>query len=189
MLYFSKFKIIVIYIIIFFLTSFSLLNFFNSKDNFLLSKNINLGLDLQGGSYLLLEVDTKPVIKQYLQNKLLSLRKVLKKKKIKYENLKISDNTIKFIIKNDEDLKNFESFFKNKKNLINPYYEQYKSFELDYSISNNLFKINFSKYLQLLRQKRHDFEWSKKNLWGLIRNSFGQKYLNKPRKDHLRVHV
>ena len=39
-------------------------------------------------------------------------------------------------------------------------------------------KINFSKYLQLLRQKRHDFEWTSKNLWGLIRNAFGQKYLN-----------
>ena len=146
MLYFSKFKIIAIYIIILFLTGFSTLNFFNNKNNILLSKNINLGLDLQGGSYLLLEVDSEPVIKQYLQNKLISLRKILKEKKIKYENLKISENTIKFIIKNNQDIQNFESFFIDKKNLINPYYDKYKSYELDYSINNNLFKINYSKY-------------------------------------------
>ena len=146
MLYFSKFKIITIYLIVFFLIGFSSLNFFNDKNNFLLSKNINLGLDLQGGSYLLLEVDSEPVVKQYLQNKLLSLRKVLKEKKIRYENLKISDNTIKFIIKNKEDLTIFESFFIDKKNSINLYYDKYKSFELDYSINNNLFEINYSKY-------------------------------------------
>jgi len=145
-LYFSKFKIIAIYIIILFLTGFSTLNFFNNKNNILLSKNINLGLDLQGGSYLLLEVDSEPVIKQYLQNKLISLRKILKEKKIKYENLKISENTIKFIIKNNQDIQNFESFFIDKKNLINPYYDKYKSYELDYSINNNLFKINYSRY-------------------------------------------
>ena len=83
MLYFSKLKIVSIYFIIIFLSLFSSLNFFNNKDNFLLSKNINLGLDLQGGSYLLLEVDSKPVIKQKLQNKLLSLRAILKEKKNK----------------------------------------------------------------------------------------------------------
>ena len=146
MLYFSKFKIITIYIIIIFLSGFSLLNFFNSKDNFLLSKNINLGLDLRGGSYLLLEVDSEPVIKQYLQNKLLSLRKILKEKKIKYENLRISDKEIKFIIKNNEDLKNFESYFTDKKNPLNPYFDKYKSYELDYSINDDVFKINYSKY-------------------------------------------
>ena len=146
MLYFSKLKIIIIYTIILFLTGFSLLNFSNSKDNLLLSKNINLGLDLRGGSYLLLEVDSQPVIKQYLQNKLLSLRKILKEKKIKYENLKVSENIIKFNIINNEDIKDFESFFTDKKNLLNIYYDKYKSYELEYSIDNNTFKINYSKY-------------------------------------------
>ena len=56
-----------------------------------MSKRVNLGLDLQGGSYLLLEVDSQPVVKQKLQNKLISLRKLLKDKKIKYQNLKIKN--------------------------------------------------------------------------------------------------
>ena len=88
MLYFSKLKLVTIYFIIVFLSSFSIANFFENENNFLLSKNVNLGLDLQGGSYLLLEVDSQPVIKQKLQNKLLNLRKALKNEKIKYKNLR-----------------------------------------------------------------------------------------------------
>ena len=69
MLYFSKLKLFVIYIVIIFLAFFSSLNFFDQNDkNSLLSKNINLGLDLQGGSYLLLEVDSEPLIIHKLQN-------------------------------------------------------------------------------------------------------------------------
>ena len=80
MLYFSKPKLVTIYFIIFFLSLFSFANFVDNEDNFLLSKKVNLGLDLQGGSYLLLEVDSQPVVKQKLQNKLLYLRKALKNK-------------------------------------------------------------------------------------------------------------
>ncbi len=86
MLYFSKLKIITIYLIIFFLSAFSLANFIDSKDNIVLSKKVNLGLDLQGGSYLLLEVDTEPVVNQNLQQKLLDFRKYLKSKKLNIRN-------------------------------------------------------------------------------------------------------
>ena len=146
MLYFSKLKIIIIYLIIILLTGFALLNFSNNKNNLLLSKNINLGLDLQGGSYLLLEVDSEPVIKQFLQSKLLSLRKILKEKKIKYEDLTISSNIIKFKVSDNKKIETFESFLKDKKNSFNPYFENYKSHELEYSLDNNIFKIYYSKY-------------------------------------------
>ena len=78
MLYFSKLKLVTIYFIIVFLSLFSFVNFVDNEDNILLSKKVNLGLDLQGGSYLLLEVDSRPVVKQKLQNKLIYLRKSLK---------------------------------------------------------------------------------------------------------------
>ena len=81
MLYFSKLKLVIIYFIIIFLSLFSLLNFVDVKDNFILSKKVRLGLDLQGGSYLLLEVNSQPIISQNLQQKLLNLRKYLKKSK------------------------------------------------------------------------------------------------------------
>ena len=91
MLYFSKIKIILIgiFTIIFvYLTTSNFLKF----DDDIIQKKINLGLDLQGGSYLLLEVDNKPVITQKLQNKLSFLRKYFKNKNIYFKNLKIENN-------------------------------------------------------------------------------------------------
>ena len=145
MLYFSKTKLIIIYLIISFLfLSFST-NFINNKDQFFLSKKINLGLDLQGGSYLLLEVDSQPLIKQNLQIKLINLRKLLKEQKIKYQNLKLDGQSIKFKI-SEENLKIFEEFFLNKDNLINTFYNKYNSYEMNYSIKDNFVLINYSKY-------------------------------------------
>ena len=50
-------------------------NFFKFS-NELLNKKINLGLDLQGGSYLLLEIDNTPVIEQKLQNLTITIKKL-----------------------------------------------------------------------------------------------------------------
>ena len=88
MLYFSKIKIISIIIITVIFAYLTTSNFLKFDDN-LLKKKINLGLDLQGGSYLLLEIDNSPVITQRLQNKLSSLRKYFKTESINYKNLKI----------------------------------------------------------------------------------------------------
>ena len=98
MLYFSKIKLFFIYSIVIVLSFFALINFFDLKENSFLSKKINLGLDLQGGSYLLLEVDSTPIINQNLQQKVLSLRKILKSQNIKYQNLKLINNSINLIL-------------------------------------------------------------------------------------------
>ena len=82
MLYFSKIKIITIFLISLILTYLSFSNIFKFDDNFLKNK-INLGLDLQGGSYLLLEIDNQPIISQTLQNKLLELKKLLNENSLK----------------------------------------------------------------------------------------------------------
>ncbi len=153
MLYFSKFKLIVIYFIIFFLSLFSFANFFQNDDNFLLSKQVNLGLDLQGGSYLLLEVDSEPAIKRKLQDKVLLIRKDLKQQKIKYKNLELKNNEINFRLLND-DTDRFEEFFLNKNNFINSYLQTYRSYEMDYFINKienlspaeNLINIKYSKF-------------------------------------------
>ena len=96
MLYFSKLRII-------FITLFSVLfiliassNLFKFDDNFF-DKKINLGLDLQGGSYLLLEIDNKPVIEQKLQNLTTTIRNYFKEKNIKINNIKIENQNIFFI--------------------------------------------------------------------------------------------
>ena len=146
MLYFSKSKIIFIYTIIIILTFFSVVNFLDLSNKNFFKKNINLGLDLQGGSYLLLEVDSKPIVKEKLQNKLLSLRKILKENNIKYKNIKIQDEAITFKISENK-ISDFESIFlKKEDNKINFYYDNYKSHELDYFIDSNIIKIIFSKF-------------------------------------------
>ena len=73
MLYFSKLRIAFILLVSIILTFFTLSNFTNFENN-IIDKKINLGLDLQGGSYLLLEIDNTPVIIKELQNKSLQIK-------------------------------------------------------------------------------------------------------------------
>ena len=54
---------------------------------YLSKKQVNLGLDLQGGSHLLLEVDTKAVLKEKSDDLVDQIRLSLRKDKIKYSNL------------------------------------------------------------------------------------------------------
>jgi len=144
-LYFSKIKIILIYSAILIFSYFSLANFINFDNKYLFNKKINLGLDLQGGSYLLLEVDITPLEEKKLQNKLTSLRQSFKKLNVKYKNLKIENRTILFDI-SDNDFEKFQNFFENKKNGINKFYERYREYEMDYLRENGTAKIKFSKY-------------------------------------------
>ena len=97
MLYFSKLKILFIYVVILFLSYFSISNFlYEGFKPF--NKEINLGLDLQGGSYLLLEVDTSPIVLQKIQTKFTSIKKFFRENDIKFSNIKIQDRSIYFEI-------------------------------------------------------------------------------------------
>ena len=145
MLYFSKLKVTTIYSIIVFLSFFSILNFLQVDKNLFFSKKVNLGLDLQGGSYLLLEVDSSPIIKRNLQNKLILIRKTLIENNIGYENLTIKGETIKFQIQQDK-VEKFENLFLDKKNTINNYFDKYSSYEMDYFFENNLLTIHYSRF-------------------------------------------
>ena len=65
---FSTTKIVSIYITFLLISFFVLLNFLEIDKSFF-KKKINLGLDLQGGSYLLLEVDSKLLEKKCYNQK------------------------------------------------------------------------------------------------------------------------
>ena len=95
MLYFSKLRIIFISLVSLFFIIIASSNLFKF-DNNLLNKKINLGLDLQGGSYLLLEIDNTPVIEQKLQNLTTTIRNYFKNKDIKINNIKIENQNIFF---------------------------------------------------------------------------------------------
>ncbi len=145
MLSFSKIKVVFIYIFFIFISLFAFLNLQN-ENNSVLNKKVNLGLDLQGGSYLLLEIDTEPLIKERIQNKVVPLKKFLNKNNFSYTSFVISSNKISFNL-NDKDIKKFEKiFFSEKDNLLNSYIPKYNNFELDFKLVNDSVEIFFSKF-------------------------------------------
>ena len=144
MLNFSKINILSIYLIFIFISFFSILNFQNEKDP-LINKKVNLGLDLQGGSYLLLEIDSDPLIQEKIQSKVIPLKKLLKKNNISYSNFTINKKDLFFSLNDVEKFKLL--LFSKKDNFLNPYIDKYNSFELDLEIlENNNVRVLFSKY-------------------------------------------
>jgi len=142
-LYFSKLRIL-------FISLFSLLfvliassNLFKFDDSFF-SKKINLGLDLQGGSYLLLEIDNEPVIEQKLQNLTTVIRNYFKDKDIKINNIKIENKNIFFNVA-DENKQSVIDVFKDENSDINPYYPRFKSHQLEIEETGLNLKLYFSK--------------------------------------------
>ena len=145
MLYFSKFRIILISLFTLIFVYLTSSNFIKFDDNWI-DKKINLGLDLQGGSYLLLEIDNQPVIVQKLQNTVSILRKYFKDNNIFFKNLKIiNDESIFFEIENNQ-IEQIKKLFEDKNIDINPYYPQYKSYQFDVLVSDNQFQLDFSKF-------------------------------------------
>ena len=145
MLNFSKTKVLSIYLFFLLISIFVFSNFYN-LDRYLFIKKVNLGLDLQGGSYLLLEVDSSSLEKRRLQSKVVPLKKKLNEKSIKFKSFSVSDQNIKFIL-DKEDIEKFESFFETREgNDINNYLDKYNSYELSYEKLNNQINISLSKY-------------------------------------------
>ena len=144
MLNFSKINILLIYLIFFFVSIFSALNL-QKKDNLIIDKKVNLGLDLQGGSYLLLEINSDSLVEEKIQSKVIPLKKLLKDNNLDYSDFKINNKALTFKV---NDLEKFELiFFSKKDNLVNPYIDKYRSFELDYSkLKNNKIEVLFSKF-------------------------------------------
>ena len=144
MLNFTKIKVFFIYIILLLAIFFSSLNF---KTNNLIDKKVNLGLDLQGGSYILLEIDTTPLINQKLQSKVIPIKKLLNENQIPFQNFKITKKNISFLINQEQQSKLKNLFFlKTKENLVNIFIPEYNTFDLDINFEENKVIINFSKY-------------------------------------------
>jgi len=154
-LYFSKLRIISVLIFTLVISYFAVSNFLKFDDDYF-SKNIKLGLDLQGGSYLLLEIDNEPVITQKLQSKLLELKRYFKEKKLTLRNFSIEQSSIIFESSN-ENLNKIKKILDDDESEINPYFQQYKSHQFDFIEDNNFFKLTLSNYgLVLLKNSSLD---------------------------------
>ena len=109
-----------------------------------------LGLDLQGGSYLLLEVDLSRYFKKKLIQKHFDIRKKIRSERINYTNFKINNSqTISFQI-NLENKNNIEKLLNDKD--INSRVDETNK-ELQFVINDNIVNINFSTaYLQRIKK-------------------------------------
>ncbi len=92
MIYFSKWKIVSILVVVVFGLLYSAPNLLDQRTvedlpGFLPKKQVSLGLDLRGGSHLLLEVKVESVIKDRFNSLLERVRIELRKERVKYKGL------------------------------------------------------------------------------------------------------
>ena len=119
-------------------------NYFSKIPSWWPQKSINLGLDLRGGSHLLLELDFPYYVNEQTDNLRNNLRNELRKEQIGYVNLKAVKDKITFNLRDDSQIKIAESIVRKNK-------------DLDLSIKQNTFIITYTeKYLQDMKKKLID---------------------------------
>lgn len=137
----SLFKVLTVISFTFLAVLHILPNFININSTFLPNKSINLGLDLKGGSHLLLKVGFKEYLNDQLEIFSDQLRKEFRKNKIGYKNLRINKDELSFEQRNPEQNSEIKKLIRNieRSSLI--------------TIENNKIKISFAnERLQQLKQ-------------------------------------
>ena len=104
MIYFAKWKVIVVIALCALGVIFTAPNFLDRQQaeglpSWLPHKQVSLGLDLQGGSHLLLEVDAEAVIRERLEALVDEVRVGLRKARIRYTGLGAQGRTVGVTIK------------------------------------------------------------------------------------------
>ena len=135
----SKIRVVFVLLLVFLGVVYAIPNFIstsvkNNTLNFLPGKAINLGLDLKGGSYLLLKADMDIVFSEKLETLLSDVRSALRKSKIGYKKLSVNSKKISFQKRNEISNNKIKSIILNiDKNL-------------DVKIIKNTFFIQFSDF-------------------------------------------
>ena len=83
----------------------------DDSDNWFLKNKINLGLDLQGGSYLLLEVQLDTLYAEELENFSESIRLLARENKVKIINVKYNINDVTITFENNIKIKDIKNSF------------------------------------------------------------------------------
>ncbi len=103
-----------------------------NSENWFLKNKINLGLDLQGGSYLLLEVQLDVLYKEELDNFVDSIRLISRDESVKIEKIDIQENEVVVFFSNKEKIKDIRDSF----------FQMYRGVSLQ--ISNNRLSIKLN---------------------------------------------
>jgi len=89
-----------------------------SGGNWYLENKVNLGLDLQGGSYLLLEVQSEILFKEELENISDTIRLIARENQIKINNIDINDQDLNIRFDNNDKIEKIRSkFLENYRNV------------------------------------------------------------------------
>ncbi len=110
MLDFPKWKIFLIISVLVLGVYYALPNFVSSP--YLPNAKMNLGLDLQGGSHLLLKVEEGEYFHAQLENMVNDIRTELRKKDIGYKNLGVEGKAVTFILRDSTKAKEVSSILK-----------------------------------------------------------------------------
>jgi preprotein translocase subunit SecD len=124
MLYFAPWKVALIFILTLAGILYTAPNFvpkdkLESVPTWLPHQQINLGLDLRGGSYLLLEVDSKAVAHDRLQSLINDVRRVLREQKALYTGLSISGDSVTVRITKPEDVEKSVEAIRSLSTMVN----------------------------------------------------------------------
>ncbi len=114
---------------------------------FLPHKTVNLGLDLRGGSHLMLEVDTDSVIQEKMQGLLDEVRGALRKEKVGYTDLSLRDGAVTFKLTDGAVIGKVEEIINDVDN------------QLDLNVENGVFSLKLSE-AQVLDRRRSAMEQS-----------------------------
>ena len=155
----SKIRLILIVTSVIIGVVYAMPNFFNTAKqnqsfNFLPGKKINLGLDLKGGSYLLLKADMDVVFAEKLESLLSDIRSSLRKSKIGYKKLSIQNSTVSFQKRKNYSNEKIKSIiFSLDKNLIVE--NKLDTFFIKFSEQNkkNITKTTMAQAIEIVRRR------------------------------------
>ena len=108
MLEFPKWKMLFVMLVTFGALYFALPNFLSTANEqaapgWLPTNTVNLGLDLQGGSHLLLQVDFEHYLREQLDNLAENIRAALRDKKLRYRGITVRQGVVQFTALSDSE--------------------------------------------------------------------------------------
>lgn len=130
----SKWKLITSLLLTLIAAIYVLPNFTEEKPSWLPGDKVNLGLDLRGGSHLLLSVDFDSYMNDISNSVAEGVRKYLRDEKIGYRNFRVLKNNIQLDLRSKDDWKKMKKIARNvdsdlsiveKDNTVTLFYDEY----------------------------------------------------------------
>ncbi len=156
---FSRLNTIFLILIILIAVIYSLPNLFKNFDlkkisAFLPGQQVSLGLDLKGGSYILLKAEMDTSLEEFLEKTVSSIRNDLRENNIKYKSLSQKNEKITFFIRDaTKDIKTNKILDKYKKNFLINNIDKKFIIQISDTGKTELFSSTLKKALEIVRRR------------------------------------